>query len=103
MSEWSDFLEAIDDEITAFVAALREAFEIVGEKIKEIRDEIFEREVEIFDIRTGRKEWRAAAALAGQRAAARAQAYDKQMQLDKARRVLRRRKRLHNDGGLPDW
>lgn len=89
------------EELKEAIKLMQEAWEEIAQKVKEFAELAVDR-VEIEkDIR--RKEWRCAALLAGQRAAARAMAYGKQMQLDKARRALRRRKRLHNDGGLPDW
>lgn len=103
MNDFNEFLEALAKAVTEFTEELKEVFGIVAEKIKELRDEIFEAHAEIFNIRSDRKKWREAVLLAGQRGAARAKAYSMRAQLEKARRALRRRKRLHADGGLPDW
>lgn len=103
MNDFSEFLTEIAEAVAEFIEKNKEVFESVNEAIKELRDEIFERCAEMFDSRNDRKKWREAALLAGQRAAARAKAYGLRMQLEKARRALRRRKRLHADSGLPDW
>lgn len=103
MNELKEGLQVLAEMLTEIGEALKEALCIMGEKLKEIRDEIFEARVEMFNPRADNKNKREAALLAGQRGAARAKAYGLRMQLEKARRAMRRRKRLHNDGGLPDW
>ena len=103
MSDFGGFLEAVAEAMTEFAEELKEIFEVMAEKFEEIQGEFFEVYVKIFDTRSDRKKWREAALLAGQRAEARAKVYGLRMQLEKARRALRRRKRLHADGGLPDW
>ena len=103
MNDFKELVKALADGMTKVAKELAEAFEAAVEKIKELRDEIFERRADMFDSRNDRKKRREAALLAGQRAAARAKAYSLRMQLEKARRALRRRKRLHSDSGLPDW
>ncbi len=50
-----------------------------------------------------REGWRKAAFLSRTRAAARAQAYARMMQGEKARRAMKRRKLMHADGSFPDW
>ena len=47
--------------------------------------------------------WRGAAALARSRMAARAQAFARQMEHQKARQAMKRRKLKHADGSFPDW
>ena len=46
--------------------------------------------------------WHSAAAFARSRMAARAQAFARQMEHQKARQALKRRKLLHSDGSFPD-
>lgn len=47
--------------------------------------------------------WQNAAALAIKKAAARAQAFARQMENQKARQAMKRRKLKHADGSFPDW
>lgn len=47
--------------------------------------------------------WKDAAALARSRMAARAQAFAQQMEQQKARQAMKRRKLKHADGSFPDW
>lgn len=47
--------------------------------------------------------WRSAAAHAIKKAAARAQAFSRQMMQQKARQAMKRRKLKHADGSFPDW
>lgn len=103
MNDFSEFLGALDEAITKFVESLKEALGTANEMIQKLKDEIYERSAEIFDRRSEHKKRREAALLAGQRATARAKVYGLRMQLEKARQALRRRKRLHDDSGLPDW
>lgn len=96
-----EIVEAFEDVrewLGAFVEKVKAAFEELHELATEARDVLEDWEREAW-----REAWREAALLAGQRAQARALSYNRQMQEEKALRALRRRKRLHNDGGLPDW
>lgn len=47
--------------------------------------------------------WQNAAALARSRMAARAQAFARQMENQKARQAMKRRKLKHAEGSFPDW
>ena len=47
--------------------------------------------------------WRGATALARSRMAARAQAFARKMEQEKARQAMKRRKLKHADGSFPDW
>ena len=94
-------LEGWPKEVIEALKAIAGAYEEILEKAK-VFAELGEDCVAI-DWRADRDGWREAALLAGQRAAARAKVYGLRMQLEKARRALRRRKRLHDDSGLPDW
>lgn len=94
-------LDAWPEELKEAIRAIAEAYDEIVQKVKEFAELAVDRAEIERDVE--REEWRAAVLLAGQRAAARARAYDKRMQRDKARRVLRLRKRLHDDGGVPDW
>ena len=47
--------------------------------------------------------WRGAASLARKKMAARAQAFARQMENQKARQAMKRRKLKHADGSFPDW
>ena len=101
MSIWTTGPDGWPEEIIEAIKAIAGAYEEIVEKVKEFaelavdRAEI-ERSIE-------RKERREAALLAGQKGAARAKAYGMRMQQEKARRALRRRKRLHGDRCSPDW
>lgn len=94
----------IPDEIVEAFEALRDMWV----KLKETIQAAFEELHKLVKVRDAledgtREAWREAALLAGQRAQARALAYDRQMQAEKAQRAISRRKRLRIDGGLPDW
>ena len=47
--------------------------------------------------------WQKAAAFARSKDAARAQAFARQMEQEKARQAMKRRKLKHADGSFPDW
>lgn len=84
-------------------AEVAEAFKAMIRKVKEAFAQLAARTPDIDDERASEtQERRCASILAAQKAAARAKAYGLRMLLEKARRALKRRKRLHNDGGLPD-
>lgn len=60
-------------------------------------------ELRIENIEWERPFWRSAAAYARKKMAARAQAYARQMENQKARQAMKRRKLKHADGSFPDW
>lgn len=97
----------MESEIREACEELREAFERMERQIAEAFGEL-KAEIDQIDISDDEKAFEAqerrwARLLAAQKAAARAKAYGLRMQLEKACRTMRRRKRLHNDGGVPDW
>ncbi|MBO7206786.1 MAG: hypothetical protein J6W10_04160 [Kiritimatiellae bacterium] len=94
-------LDEWPEELKKAIKAIVDAYDEIVQKAKEFAELAVDR-TEI-EKKIEREERSEAALLAGQRAAARAKAYGLRMQLEKARRALRRRKRLHADGGLPDW
>lgn len=101
MSIWTTGLDGWPEEIIEAIKAIAGAYEEIVEKLKEFAELAVDR-AEIERI-IERKERRKAALLAGQRGAARSKAYGLRMQLEKARQAMRRRKRLHDDSGVPDW
>ena len=98
--------EEMESKIREDCERLKEAFKKVIQRVAEAFTEIKE-EIEALDVDDDEKAFEAqerrwARLLAAQRAAARLKAYGLRMLLEKARRALRRRKRLHDDGGVPD-
>ena len=98
--------EMMESEIVEAFERLKAAFKEMARKVAEafegIKEEIaacIEDNEKAFEAR----ERCCATLLASQKAAARAKAYDMRMMLEKACRALKRRKRLHDDGGVPDW
>ena len=78
--------------------------ETLLDMIKETQDVCKEEPAAInVNIEWERPFWRGAAALALKKAAARAQAFARQMEHQKARQVMKRRKLMHAEGRFPDW
>lgn len=104
--ECGQHFEAMESEIREACERLKAAFEKMVQQINEAFGELKE-EIAALDIGDDEKAFEAqerrwARLLAAQRAAARAKAYGLRMLLEKACRAMRRRKRLHSDGGVPD-
>lgn len=102
-AKWNEvsesFIEAVKeflDEIQRKADEARAAFE----KITEMCEEVEEKAARLKWERAG---WRGAASLARSRMAARAQAFAVQMENQKARQAMKRRKLKHADGSFPDW
>ena len=94
-------LEGWPEELVEAIKKIASAYEEIVQKAKEFAK--IEADCVSDERKVEREAWREAALLAGQRAEARAKAFGLQATLEKARRAMRRRKRLHADGGLPDW
>lgn len=94
----SEIREACERLKAAFVAMAQQ----VSEAFEEIKEEIaalyIDDDAKAFEA----QERRWVRLLTSQRAAARAKAYGLRMMFEKACRAMRRRKRLHSDGGVPD-
>lgn len=96
-----DFKEQIGEAWERLRAAVEKMAQQVEKAFAELAGEISD--VDVDEKTCEAQERRCASILAAQKAAARAKAYGLRMLLEKACRAMRRRKRLHNDGGLPDW
>ena len=103
MSDWpnTNIVEHISEELREAVRALLAGIEEAAQKIVELKEESFEKEEDLDD--GERIFWREAAAFARSRMAARAQAFARQMEHQKARQAMKRRKLLHAEGHFPDW
>lgn len=98
----NNILEHVSEELREAVRALLAGIEEAAQKIVELKEESFKREEEE-DLNDGERIfWREAAAFARSRMAARAQAFARQMEHQKARQVMKRRKLLHAEGHFPD-
>lgn len=98
--------EMMESEIVEAFERLKAAFKEMAQQFAEAFGEIkeeMERCIDLDEMAQEARERRGASLLASQKAAARAKAYDMRMMLEKACRALKRRKRLHDDGGVPDW
>lgn len=98
-------LEMMESEIREACERLKAEFERMAQRVAEAFGEIkeeMEKCIDLDEMAQEAQERRFARLLAAQKEAARAKAYGLRMTLEKARRALKRRKRLHDDGGVPD-
>ena len=93
--------ELFGEDLIEAVRSLLAQAEAEAQKISEsFKEMIDEREADPDDCE--RIFWREAASFARSRMAARAQAFARQMEHQKARQVMKRRKLLHAEGRFPD-
>lgn len=91
--------EELREAMLALLDRIKEAAQKIDKTFEEITDEM---EAEL-GAAMERIRWRRAAAFARSRMAARAQAFARQMEHQKARQAMKRRKLLHAEGHFPDW
>lgn len=104
MSNWPDnnIMEHLSEELKEALRALLAGIEEAAQKISKTFEEITDGMEAELDADMERIFWRRAAAFARSRMAARAQAFSRQMEHQKARQVMKRRKLLHAEGHFPD-
>lgn len=99
----TNIMEHISEELREAMLALIDEIKEAAQKISKTFEEITnEMEAEL-DTAMERIFWRRAAAFARSKMAARAQAFARQMEHQKARQAMKRRKLLHAEGHFPDW
>lgn len=104
MSNWPDnnimvhLSEEKREAVRALLAVIKEAAQKISQTFEEITDKM---EAEL-GADMDRIFWRRAAAFARSQMAARAQAFARKMEHQKARQAMKRRKLLHAEGHFPD-